>query len=104
MRIGLISGVMLAGYAWCRWAPALWKFSPVIELGRQSLLVYWVHVQLAYGGLSILEKRAQDIPTATAGVIALTLAMIALAAFRNRTKGRPLREWMPWRSPANASA
>jgi hypothetical protein len=102
MRIGLISGAMLAGYAWCRWGPALWGFSPVIELGRQSLLVYWVHVQLAYGGLSILKKRAQDIPTATAGVIALTLAMIALAAFRNRTKGRPLREWAFWRSPAKA--
>ena len=103
MRIGLLTAVMLAGYAWCRWAPAPWGFNPVIELGRQSLLVYWVHVQLAYGGLSILRKRAQDIPTATAGVIALTLAMIALAAFRNRTKGRPFREWVFWRPPARAS-
>lgn len=103
MRIGLVTGAMLAGYAWCRWGPALWGFSPVIELGRQSLLVYWVHVPLAYGGLSILRKRAQDIPTATAGVVALTLAMIVLAAFRNRTKGRPFREWVSWHSPANAS-
>jgi len=103
MRIGLLTGVMLAGYAWCRWGPALWGFSPVIELGRQSLLVYWVHVQLAYGGLSILKKRAQDIPTATAGVIALTLAMIALAAFRNRTQARPFREWVSWRPATNAS-
>jgi len=103
MRIGMLTGAMLAGYAWCRWGPSLWGFSPVLELGRQSLLVYWVHVQLAYGGLSILRKRAQDIPTASAGVIALTLAMIALAAFRNRTKGRPFREWVSWRSPAGAS-
>jgi len=103
MRIGMVNGLMLAGYAWCRWGPALWGFSPVIELGRQSLLVYWVSVQMAYGGLSILRKRAQDIPTATAGVIALTLAMIALAAFRNRTKGRPFREWVSWRSPVGAS-
>jgi hypothetical protein len=58
---------------------------------------------LAYGGLSILQKRAQDIPTATAGLIVLTLAMIALAAFRNRTKGRSFREWLPWRRPAGAS-
>ena len=103
MRIGMVTGLMLAGYAWCRWVPALGGFSPVIELGRQSLLVYWVHIPLAYGGLSILRKRAQDIPTATAGVIALTLAMIALAAFRNRTKGRPFRAWASWRSLASAS-
>jgi uncharacterized membrane protein len=104
MRIGLVTGIMLAGYAWCRWGPSLRGFNPVIELGRQSLLVYWVHVPLAYGGLSILRKRSQDVPTATAGVIALTLAMIALAAFRNRTKGRPIREWVSWRSPPEASA
>ncbi|HEY4580345.1 MAG TPA: heparan-alpha-glucosaminide N-acetyltransferase domain-containing protein [Candidatus Acidoferrales bacterium] len=103
MRIGLVTGIMLAGYAWCRWVPALWGFSPVVELGRQSLLVYWVHIPLAYGGLSILKKRAQDIPTATAGVIALTLAMIALAAFRNRTQARPFREWVSWRPATNAS-
>jgi uncharacterized membrane protein len=104
MRVGIVTAAMLVGYGWCRWAPSLWGFSPVIELGRQSLLVYWVHVQLAYGGLSILKRRAQDVPMATAGVIALTLAMIALAAFRNRTKGRPMREWFPWRFPARASA
>jgi uncharacterized membrane protein len=103
MRVGLVTGVLLIGYAWCRWAAGPWGFSPVIELGRQSLLVYWVHVQLAYGGLSILRKRAQDIPTATAGLIVLTLAMIALAAFRNRTKGRGFREWFLWRRPAGAS-
>jgi uncharacterized membrane protein len=103
MRIGLVTGIMLAGYAWCRWVPALWGFSPVIELGRQSLLVYWVHIPLAYGGLSILKKRAQDVPTATAGVIALTVAMIALAAFRNRTRGRPVHQWLSRRPAANGS-
>jgi uncharacterized membrane protein len=103
MRVGMVTGVMLAGYAWCHWGPALLGFSPVIELGRQSLLVYWVHIPMAYGGLSILRKRAQDIPTATTGVIALTLAMIALAAFRNRTKGRPFRKWQFWRFPLSAS-
>lgn len=103
MRVGIVTGILLLGYAWCRWGPGPWAFSPVSELGRQSLLVYWVHVPLAYGGLSILRKRAQDIPTATAGLIALTLAMIALAAFRNRTKGRRLREWLFWHFPARAS-
>ena len=104
IRVALVTAVMLVGYLWCRWAPSLWGFSPVIELGKQSLLVYWVSIELAYGGLSIVKKRAQDIPTATIALIALTLAMIALAAFRNRTQGRPFRQWSLWRSPSRAAA
>jgi uncharacterized membrane protein len=103
IRVGLVTAVLLIGYACCRWVPALWGFSPVIELGRQSLLVYWVSIELAYGGLSILRKNAQDIRAATLGLLALTLAMITLAAFRNRTEGRPLREWFLWRAPAKVS-
>jgi uncharacterized membrane protein len=104
IRTGLVTSLLLVGYLWCRWAPSFWGFSPVIELGRQSLLVYWVSIELAYGGLSIVRKHAQDIPTATIALIVLTLAMVALAAFRNRNRGRPLREWSLWRSPTNAAA
>jgi hypothetical protein len=50
-----------------------------------------------------LRKNAQDIRAATLGLLALTLAMITLAAFRNRTTGRPLKEWFLWRVPAKAS-
>jgi hypothetical protein len=104
VRIGLVTALLLVGYLWCRWAPPLWGFSPVIELGKQSLLVYWVSIELAYGGLSIVKKKAQDIPTATIALIALTLAMIALAAWRNRNEGRPFREWTLRRSPTGAAA
>ena len=104
IRIGIVTALLLAGYLWCRRAPSLWGFSPVIELGKQSLLVYWVSIELAYGGLSILRKRAQDIPTATIALIALTLAMIALAAWRNRNEGRPFRQRTLWRSPTGAAA
>jgi uncharacterized membrane protein len=103
IRVGVLTGGLLVGYLWCRWSPALGGFSPVVELGRQSLLVYWVSVELAYGGLSIFKKSAQDIATASLGLLAVTLAMIALAAFRNRTEGRPFKDWFLWRAPAGAA-
>jgi uncharacterized membrane protein len=103
IRVGLVTAALLLGYVWCRWAPALWGFSPVIELGRQSLLVYWVSIELAYGRLSLMKKDAQSITSTTLGLLALTLAMVALAAFRNRTEGRPLREWFLLRTPAKGS-
>jgi hypothetical protein len=104
IRLGLVTFALFIGYVWQRFRPARPQFSPVIELGKQSLLVYWVSIELAYGGLSILKKHSQDIATATEGLIVITLAMIALATFRNRTKGKPIREWFAWRSTAEMSA
>lgn len=103
IRTGLVAALLLLGYLWCRWAPSLWGLSPVVELGRQSLLVYWVSIELSYGGFAIVTKHAQDIFSATLALIVLTLAMIALAALRNRNAGRPLREWSVWRSTRGAT-
>ena len=77
--------MMLAGcYAWCRWGWGASGWSPVVELGKESLLVYWVHIQLVYGGLSILEKRAQSVGGATIGLLLITLLMLALAAGKRK--------------------
>ena len=51
---------MTAAYAWCRWVveklrAAHWGFSPLIQLGQASLLVYWVHIEFVYGRVSILR-------------------------------------------------
>jgi len=53
-------------------------------MGKCSLLVYWVHIEFVYGGLSILPKRAVGIRTATLGLIAIFVAMTLLATVRNR--------------------
>ena len=104
-RTAIVAAVLVIGYFWCRWAPAPWGFSPVVELGKQSLLVYWVSIELTYGGLSIVRKHAQTIPSATVALLALTAGMIILAAIRNRARGRPLREWLSFRrAPTRAAA
>ena len=84
IRLGMVL-MMLAGcYAWCRWGWGASGWSPVVELGKESLLVYWVHIQLVYGGLSILEKRAQSVGGATIGLLLITLLMLALAAGKRK--------------------
>jgi len=88
IRTGMLLVILTAGYAWCRWGAAQWGFSPVIQLGQASLLVYWVHIEFVYGRVSILPKRAVGIGTASAGLLVITLAMLALAYARTRMKGR----------------
>ena len=87
IRVGMLMLIVTASYAWCRWGAAEWGFSPLIQLGQASLVVYWVHIEFVYGRLSILPKRAQTIATATAGLVVITLAMTALAYIRTHAKG-----------------
>jgi hypothetical protein len=82
MRCGLLLVVLFLSYAWCRWGFAQIGFSPIIQLGRTSLLVYWVHIEFIYGGLSILPRRQCSVAKTTFGLITIFLAMLALSLIR----------------------
>ncbi len=84
IRAGVVLIVLFLGYVWCRWGAGEWGFSPLIEMGKCSLLVYWVHLEFVYGGLSIVHKRGVGVRTATLGLIVIFVAMTVLAAARNR--------------------
>ena len=101
IRVGMLLVILTASYAWCRWGAAQWGFSPLILLGQASLLVYWVHIEFVYGRVSILPKHALGIGGASAGLLVISLAMLALAYVRTKTKGRGA-EMLPWlyRAPA----
>jgi uncharacterized membrane protein len=86
MRVGLLLLIVTASYAWCRWGPAQWGFSPVIQLGQASLLVYWVHIEFVYGRVSILPKHSEGIGGAIKGLVIIALAMLALAYIRTHRK------------------
>ncbi|MFZ1158068.1 MAG: heparan-alpha-glucosaminide N-acetyltransferase domain-containing protein [Candidatus Sulfotelmatobacter sp.] len=88
IRLGMLMAILSASYAWCRWGAGQWGFSPLIQLGQASLLVYWVHMEFVYGRLSILHKHGVGIRAATVGLVVICVGMVALAAVRTRTKGR----------------
>jgi uncharacterized membrane protein len=93
IRVGMLLLILTASYAWCRWGFGALGFSPMIVLGQASLVVYWVHIEFVYGRFSILPKRAQGIHMASVGLLAITLAMLVLAYWRTRTKGKVMPEW-----------
>ena len=88
IRVGILLVILFLTYAWCRWGAGQWGFSPLIQLGQTSLLVYWVHIEFVYGRFSILTKRAQDIRTASFGLLAIFLAMLLLSVLRTTSKTR----------------
>lgn len=88
MRVGVVMAIVFASYAWCRWGAGQRGFSPLVQMGQASLLVYWVHIEFVYGRFSILTKRGQNIASASLGLLTIFLAMMMLAVWRGRTKGR----------------
>ena len=88
VRLGILLLILFASYVWCRWGAGQVGFSPFIEMGKTSLLVYWVHIEFVYGAFSILEKQQQTIGMATLGLAVIFTSMVALATLRNRWKGK----------------
>ena len=91
MRCGILLAILFLTYAWCRWGFAQRGFSAIVQLGNTSLLVYWVHIEFVYGRFSILPKGRCGIAKATAGLLGIFLAMLALSVLRTRWKRRPAR-------------
>ncbi len=83
-RVGILLVIALLSFAWCQWGAGGWGFSPLIQLGQTSLLVYWVHIEFVYGRFSILPKRACSIPRASVGLLAIFLFMLVLSLARTR--------------------
>ena len=95
MRCGILLIILFCVYAWCRWGLAQLGFSPIIQLGKTSLLVYWVHIEFVYGRLSILPKHKCTVLQASVGLLVIFLAMLGLSLLRTNWKSRHAKAQKP---------
>jgi len=101
-QAGVMTVALWASWALLRsWhsvaAGRLW--SPILVLGRTSLFVYWVHVELAYGVWSLPLHHALPLAVAVLGVVGMTIAMYFAAGWWNRRTAAP---WIPaWLAARN---
>jgi uncharacterized membrane protein len=68
--------------------PAAWllglAWEPLVTLGRSSLFVYWIHVEMAYGGVSIFLKRRLPWEWSLIGSAVLCVLLYLLVRWKNR--------------------
>ena len=96
LRVGVLLVILSLSYGWCAVKPGK-LFSPMIQLGETSLLVYWVHIEFVYGRFSILPKGNSSLELATLGLLIIFVAMVLLSLARTRLKGRGAETWQALR-------
>jgi uncharacterized membrane protein len=78
IRLGIVVAVIpaawLAGLAW----------EPLVTLGRSSLFVYWVHVEMVYGSLALPLRRSLPWEGAVGATLGLCLLLYWLVRVKNQ--------------------
>jgi len=94
IRTGICLAAMAGAYLWTEHcARRAWSWMET--LGKNSLMVYWVHVMLVYGVLVRPIKRKLDIPQVLLATLVVTALMVALSAGWLR--------WKQWRAGRRAA-
>lgn len=90
-RLGIIG--MLAAVGWLVTTLSGDRFSVMKQFGRTSLFVYWIHVNLCYGGISRWLRGRLSIPAAIAWLLVLIALMFGASMLKTRYYA-PARAWV----------
>jgi uncharacterized membrane protein len=79
IRVGIMLLTLVGAYLWTAFcAPAGWSWMQC--LGRNSLMVYWIHVMLVYGGIAQPIKRTLSVGGSAIALVLMTGLMLAMSA------------------------
>jgi uncharacterized membrane protein len=84
LRLGLLVAALGLAYAWEQRPTAGRRWSPLQLLGRSSLFIYWIHVELVYGLISLPLHGAFSLRGAWIGLVLFCFVMLAVAAAKDR--------------------
>ena len=84
LRLGVVIAATGAAYAIIR----LWPAAALQEFGRASLFVYWIHVEMAYGVLSMPLHRRLPLEAAFVALVAFGVLLFVLVRLKSRYVGR----------------
>jgi hypothetical protein len=84
IRVGVMVTAIAACYLW-EARPRVFGpdvFSPMRQFGITSLFVYWIHVELAYGGFSKPIRGQLALPVAVLAFLTFLTAMLGLSLLK----------------------
>jgi fucose 4-O-acetylase-like acetyltransferase len=103
IRAGIALLMMAGCYLWTEYCVAPgWSWMQV--MGKNSLMVYWVHVMLVYGNIVRPLKQNLGIPQTALATVVVTALMVAMSEAWLRRKVRKAERWRMETAPAGATS
>ncbi len=89
MRVGVLVAGIAACYLWEARPRLLGEqpFSPMRQFGVTSLFIYWIHVEMAYGGLSRPIKGQLPLPWSLLAFVLFLGAMLGVSLVKSDPRG-----------------
>jgi uncharacterized membrane protein len=87
LRVGVLLLAVAAAWVWEQWV-RLVKWSPIVILGVESLFVYWVHVEIVYGFLTMPLHRRLPLGLMPFAFAAVSGLMLGAAVLKQRVSAR----------------
>lgn len=82
LRLGILVAALGAAWLWEQ-RPTRHRWSPLQQLGRSSLFVYWIHVELVYGLVSLPLHGAFSVAGAWTGFVGLCVLMLGVVVLKD---------------------
>jgi uncharacterized membrane protein len=89
LRLGILVSALPLAY-W--WSGAWEGRSPLREFGVASLFVYWIHVEMVYGVVSMPLHRRLTFGQALVAYVAFTALLFGLVKLKTRFSGRSTKD------------
>jgi uncharacterized membrane protein len=88
LRTGILTAAIGAAYAWEHRPWGQDRFSPFQQLGRTSLFIYWIHVEMIYGLAVRPLHKSMSFPAACASIVAFAVFMVLCSIAKERISQR----------------
>ena len=84
LRLGLMTAAIWAAYAWEARPGGVTKWSPMRQLGRTSLFIYWIHVEMVYGLISLPLHKSLSFVQALIALVVFCAFMLICSIVKDR--------------------
>ena len=98
LRTGVITAALAIAYVWNERRSAVVRWSPVQQLGRSSLFIYWIHVEMVYGLISLPLHKSLSFGAAGAALAAFAVFMLVCSIVKDLVV-----TWWSGRTPPSES-
>jgi uncharacterized membrane protein len=88
LRLGILTAAIAVAYLWSLRPGGATKWSPVQQLGRTSLFIYWIHVELIYGLISLRWHKQLSWEQSWLALVIFALFMLLCSLLKDRVVER----------------